>query len=147
MFHPCANIRLPGRRAHESACSTVSLLCVAAHVQWLLLATVNPAVLSVMAVVVARRWLFPRVRLHLLLVVLEVLRVTASACVWGTSLMWIPWKNGSERRNWFEGKLPAHVQLLVWCSVCRTHGGNSGNNKSCPGCLICPFKIKLPLSW
>lgn len=90
MFHPCANIRLPGRRAHECTCSTVSFLRVAAHVQWLLLATVNPAMVSMVAVVVARRWLLSQ--LNLLLVVLEVLRVAAPACVWGPSLMWIPRK-------------------------------------------------------
>lgn len=60
---------------------SLSFLRVAAHVQWLLLATANPAVVSVMAVVAARRWLFPSVQLNLLLVVLEVLLVTALACV------------------------------------------------------------------
>lgn len=69
-----------------------------------------------MTVVVARWWLLRGVQLNMLLVVLEVLRLAALACVMGNVVDVEHAKkaqSGGTGLEGFEDKLPAHVQLLV----------------------------------
>lgn len=152
MCHPYANIRLPGRHMYNRVDVTV------VHFSFCCTCSVTPACYTWRSdggsndCSVARWWLLCGVQL---LVVLEVLWLTALACVMGNVVDVERAKKSSEWRNWFGvlwRQTPCTRAAFSWMFRLQNKGGGNQVNDGTDRIgrlvrLICPFKIKLHVWW